>query len=211
VTRLVFEPLSSWPYPDVGVAGCPFRAKWTGTRQMLLDEAEFLGAQVVVIELDLTPADLRQNGEIRANARLRSGRVRVSLDTRHGPLQYACGRYDGAGWHGVLPWHANARAIALTLQALRAVDRYGAVEGGQQYAGFRALPAGPTPAPFASAEEAMRWMRAQADPGGAAVLDAAAAYRAAARRLHPDTGADPAEWDRLDYARQLLTAAELLP
>jgi hypothetical protein len=39
-------------------------------------------------------------------------------------------------------WQHNVRAIALTLEALRAVDRYGATETGQQYTGFKALPAG---------------------------------------------------------------------
>jgi hypothetical protein len=33
-------------------------------------------------------------------------------------------------------WQSNARAIALTLEALRAVDRYGATQG-RQYAGFQ--------------------------------------------------------------------------
>jgi hypothetical protein len=38
-------------------------------------------------------------------------------------------------------WQHNVRAIALTLEALRAVDRYGTT-GGRQYAGFRQLTAG---------------------------------------------------------------------
>lgn len=38
-------------------------------------------------------------------------------------------------------WQANVRAIALTLEALRAVDRYGATQG-RQYAGFQQLTAG---------------------------------------------------------------------
>lgn len=40
-------------------------------------------------------------------------------------------------------WQHNVRSIALGLEALRAVDRYGISRRGEQYAGFRgALPAG---------------------------------------------------------------------
>lgn len=40
-------------------------------------------------------------------------------------------------------WRHNVRSIALGLEALRAVDRYGISRRGEQYAGFRgALPAG---------------------------------------------------------------------
>jgi len=35
-------------------------------------------------------------------------------------------------------WRHNVRSIALGLEALRAVDRYGISRRGEQYAGFRA-------------------------------------------------------------------------
>jgi hypothetical protein len=207
VPRLIFEALTSWPYPVVDIASAPFRAKWTDTRKLLLHELDQLDVDVAVVELDLAPGDLRQDGEIRANARPRSGRVRLSFTSRHGPLQYASDRYDGT-YNGLQPWQSNARAIALTLQALRAVDRYGALRGGEQYAGFRALAAAPAPA-FIDIDSAFRWTAAQAGQP----LDQTTprrAYRSAARRLHPDAGGDPAEWARLDEARQLLAAAGVL-
>jgi hypothetical protein len=39
-------------------------------------------------------------------------------------------------------WQHNVRAIALGLEALRKVDRYGITRRGEQYAGWKALPAG---------------------------------------------------------------------
>jgi hypothetical protein len=47
-------------------------------------------------------------------------------------LLYACDRF----WR----WQHNLRAIALGLEALRLVERYGIGDAHQQYAGYRALP-----------------------------------------------------------------------
>lgn len=204
--RFAYEPLTGWSYPEVARVPAPFSATWSSTRDLLLAEADHLGANLVVVELDLTRADLRQDGEIRANARLQSGRVRVSLDTRHGAMRYAADRYLGTyttRGASILAWQANVRAVALTLQALRAVDRYGAVHSAEQYRGFMAIE-GP-PAAFTSAEQALRWL----DPDNAKP-NIRSAYRAAARRLHPDVGGSREDWDRLEQARILLEAAGLL-
>jgi hypothetical protein len=211
--RFAFEPLDGWPYPEAPRVPTTFTATWTDTRDLLLAEADHLGANLVVVELDLTREDLRQDGEIRANARLQSGRVRVSLDTRHGAMRYACDRYlparSGNRRGPLQAWQANARAIALTLQALRAVDRYGAVHSAEQYRGFMAIEAGPVTG-FASADDALRWVYAHTGIAGAEGLTARTAYRAAAKRLHPDAGGDAAEWARLDEARRLLEDGGLL-
>ena len=69
----------------------------------------------------------------------------VNLDTRHGPMRYPSGRFY-AQWSGDMPgWQANVRAVALTLESLRAVDRYGVSQHGEQYRGWQALPAGDGP------------------------------------------------------------------
>lgn len=203
--RLVFEPLADWPYPPAILDRSPFAAPWTRTRDALLREADHLGAGVVVIEVDCSRRHLRADGELRADARPHSGRVRVSMDTRHGPLRYAVDRYDDAG----LSWQANVRAVVLTLQALRAVERYGAVRDGQQYLGFRAIEAGPAGrSGFASAGEALDWVREVA--GVEAGISNRAAYLMAARKLHPDAAGAPELWERLDAARQLMDSGGLL-
>ncbi|MGH3439872.1 MAG: hypothetical protein ACRDRN_25935 [Sciscionella sp.] len=202
--RLAFEPLTDWPYPDTTRERSPFAASWPKTRDALLREADHLGAGVVVIELDCSRRHLRADGEVRADARLHSGRIRVSMDTRHGALRYAVDRYDDAG----LSWQANLRAVALTLDALRAVERYGAVRDGQQYTGFLALEAGSGDGHgFAGPEEALRWVREQT---GGRETDPQRAYKIAARKLHPDAGGSPQLWERLDAARQLLESVGLL-
>jgi hypothetical protein len=199
--RLVFEPLLDWPHPQVRHEQSTFSARWageTGTRDLLLKEADQLGATLVVVELDLRREDLRQDGEIRANARLHSGKVRVSLDTKHGPMRFACDRYHA----GTLSWQANARAIALTMEALRTVERYGAVHTAEQYQGFLAIEA-TAPEGFGSVDEALRWL-ARVTGLSAEETPLPTLYRAAVKRLHPDAGGDPADWARLDYARQIL-------
>ncbi|MGH3693251.1 MAG: hypothetical protein ACRDRX_04495 [Pseudonocardiaceae bacterium] len=202
LARLVFEPLSDWPYSPAVLEGSPFAASWSKTRDALLREADHLGAELVVVELDCSRRHLRNDGELRADARLLSGRVRVSMQTPRGPLRFAVDRYDDAG----LSWQANLRAVALTLEALRAVERYGAVRDGQQYRGFLALEAGSANG-FSGVEEAARWVR---QASGVTDAGLKGAYLAAARRLHPDAGGSPRDWERLDAARQLLESGGLL-
>jgi hypothetical protein len=85
-------------------------------------------------------------------------------------------------------FESNLRAIALTLEALRAVDRYGVVEG-EQYAGFKQLAAPGTQRPMTRGEAAM-FVAAYAVMPHDQVSENAevreAAYRKAARDLHPD-------------------------
>ena len=215
--RIVFEPLTDWPYPEVTRIRSQFSARWSETLNLLSAEADHLEATLVVVELDLKPGDLRQDGEIRANARLVSDRARVTMGTRHGPLRYAVDKFLsgwGAGSRSMSApgWQHNVRAVALTLQALRAVDRYGAIHGAEQYQGFRALPAGGSAeAGFTSAEDALRWMREVAGlPGADQTSPRAAAWYAAARVLHPDAGGDESGWARLDEAAAVLQAAGML-
>jgi len=47
-------------------------------------------------------------------------------------LGYATAEYDD--------WQDNLRAIALAMEALRAVDRYGVSKRGEQYQGWKQLP-----------------------------------------------------------------------
>lgn len=204
--RLAFEPLIDWPYPRVVRERSRFSARWPQTRDLLLREADMLGARLVVVELDLGRTDLRRDGEIRASARLTSGKVRVSADTRHGPMRFACDRYDA----GVLSWQANARAVALTMEALRTVDRYGAARDGQQYQGFLAIEqAPPGDGEFATAEEALRWLWAKTGDESR-VATPRAAYRAAAHAMHPDVGGARGDWDTLQHAERLMREAGLM-
>jgi len=115
-------------------------------------------------------------------------------------------------------WQDNVRAIALGLEALRKVDRYGIVQSAEQYRGWQALPPGsPMPAAKMTIEDAARLLADAAPSLGyesGDLLDSGAAdgaiprcYREAAKRLHPDVGGDPELFKRLTEARDLLVAS----
>lgn len=205
------RPLGQWTDP-VTIFRKPssvFRASWDDTLTLLRDEAEHLDAVFpIVIQVDVTELDLRQDGMLRTRARVGSPGVVVSFRSKHGPLRYATDAYEQSYVSSLPGWQANVRAIALSLTALRAVDRYGVTKTGQQYAGWRAIEAGNGTA-FASADAALAWMAARAGDGRG--MTPRELYRLLARVMHPDAiGSVPADWERLDAARQLLTAAGML-
>ena len=103
-----------------------------------------------MLQVDISERYIRTDGLPYANARYGTNPgVIVSFDSRHGPLRYATDAFT--------EWQDNLRAIALSLEALRAVDRYGVTRRGEQYTGWRAIAA---PAPeFATADHAEAWMR----------------------------------------------------
>lgn len=204
--RYEFRPLT-WTDKETSPrqSSSRFKARWSGTLELLAAELRHLEAvEPVVFQVDVAEADIRMDGMLRANARPAHPGAAISFTSKYGPLRYATDVYEQQ-WSGAMPsWQANVRGIALALAALRAVDRYGVTRRGEQYAGWKALPAPGTSA-FATGDEALRWMREQASRYD---IDPAALprklYQQLARRLHPDAGGDPAQWALLDAARQLL-------
>jgi hypothetical protein len=163
---------------------------WNETLLLLDRELSALGASEVVFQIDLTERDIRMDGLPRADARPADPAVIISFDSRFGPLRYLCDRFRD--------WHDNVRAIALGLEALRKVERYGITRRGEQYTGWKALPPRSQ-----SHEEAERFLRRHAgDEPASLPLDKA--YRLAARHLHPDAGGSREEWDELQRAKQVL-------
>lgn len=143
----------------------------------------------VVIEAGYQESEIRLDGLPRANARPLDPAIIVSFESKFGPLRYGCDTFT--------EWVDNLRAIALALEALRAVDRYGVTKRGEQYAGWKALPASSQ-----SADEALTFLVSVT--GLARSNDVQMLYRAAAQRLHPDKGGKREMWDRLQKAKQVL-------
>lgn len=171
-----------------------FKAGWPATLELLERELRHLGVypgDQVTIEAGYQTWEIRQDGMPRANAKPNDPAVIVSFQSNHGPLRYGCDTYRRH--------EANVRAIALALEALRAVDRYGVLKRGEQYVGNQGLPAiGET---SMTTHEARAFINAQA-AGTATGPDLQAAYRAAAKRLNPDVpGGDRALWDQLQRAK----------
>jgi hypothetical protein len=201
-----FRPLGDWTGPSTPPrerTSPKFKARYDATLDLLFAEAEKLGAKRMVLQVDLQERDIRVDGLPRSNARFGSHPgVVISFESRFGPLRYATDQFT--------EWKGNLRAIALALQALRAVDRYGVTKRGEQYAGWKALPQNAST--FASADEAAAWMNEYSRdmdivrPAGSY----SALYRAMARKMHPDTGQPVADWHRLDEARRLLEAEGLM-
>ncbi|MBW1639270.1 molecular chaperone DnaJ [Microbacterium resistens] len=140
------------------------------------------------------PAEqFRLDGRPYANAKAAHPGVIFSIDSKHGHLSYPCDTFT--------TWQDNLRAVALALDALRKVDRYGVTKQGEQYRGFLAIEAGPaTAVGFTSASSALHWLRDFTGQSGAP----RALILAAQRRAHPDLGGDENDFQRVMAAEHAL-------
>lgn len=197
--RITYRELESFPYRRTkSPAYSPFSASWSDTLTLLYREVGMVGATSAVLELDLTQAELRLDGMPRMDARPRSSAVVISFEATHGPLQFATDRF--------IDWKDNVRAIALGLEALRKIDRYGIAQTSQQYAGYKALPSGGTEGVVGESDGKLSFDQAKAfmtHYGGDG--DLTAQYRNAARKLHPDVnGGDRRLFQKLQHAMEVV-------
>lgn len=193
------RPIDEWPGErTVHHVASSFDTPWASTLYLLGAELRQLKAKTVVLMRDLKEEDLRIDGGIRAGREPKSPAVILAFDSKYGALKYACDRFKR--------WDDNIRAVALGLEALRKVERYGISRRGEQYTGYRALPA--------SSEGAMtkdvaagilaKWsgMPQQAILDYDAVRDLA--YQKAAKQTHPDAGGNEEEFKLVSRAVELL-------
>ena len=162
----VFRPLVDWPTPSATRKRAPFRAPYSETLRLLIHELDMLGnTGPRVIQVALSEADIRRDGLPRANARPAHPAVALSFTSRHGPMHLSTDTFDD--------WRDNLRAIALGLESLRRVDRYGIARSGEQYAG---------------------WLQLEASTRGSALIREHGGVRAAMKATHPDRGGDAADF-----------------
>jgi hypothetical protein len=194
------RPIVTWPGPlTARRQRARFKASWSDTLRLLERELRHLGARDVVLQAAVQPRDVRVDGKLRGDARPSHPGVILSFNSRLGAMSYPCDTFGA--------WDDNLRAIALSLEHLRTVDRYGVTRRGEQYRGFAALPPPTVTAAPLTVGQAARWL---AEVSGATVHDAAslaAAYRAAAMKLHPDRGGSDADFQKLAAAVELLEDA----
>lgn len=218
------RPLSdrTWLRPHSRRQGTRFSASWAQTEKLLLDEVRLIEGRNLVIEVDVREQDLRLDGTLRANAREASTPgVVVAFDSKHGPMLYRCDTY-WAPYRGQGPdWQHNVRAVALTLQSLRDVDRHGATETGQQYAGFKALPSGTAmPSSHMTKTTAAELLERVAIGNDGALRErsvrdiladpavAMEVWRQARKVAHPDRrGGDHSLWTGVEQAAKVLGVA----
>jgi hypothetical protein len=233
--RLIFRPIDEWPAVFLTNRKTPqFSANWSDTLQLLDRELTHLGAQEAVIQVAADERAMRLDGGLRADAKTSHPGVILSFETKkYGPIRYFTdvfdagsrwvkgtkneyGFYSGGRSERIPGWQMNARAIALGLEVLRKVDRYGITKRGEQYTGWSALPpAKPmAPAEMTLDEAAAFVATGSADPnvGGFEVLQqwpdyGDYYYRDAAKRLHPDIGGSAEDFQKLQEARRILDEA----
>jgi hypothetical protein len=166
--QMTFRPLPAWPYPEQPARPATYKATYQATLYDLERELEAIGASDVILAVVADARDVRLDGQLRSDAKVRHAGVELSFDKPGvGRVTFHTDRHRG--W--AESWKDNLRAIALGLEALRAVDRYGITTSGQQYAGFAALTAGP-------GQEEL----------GAELVERYGGVTEALRATHPDTG-----------------------
>jgi hypothetical protein len=188
-------PIREWPGSLTAASSrkaAPFRATLNDTLKVLDREIYQLvetPAQQNSTELlvAIPAGGFRLDGRPRADARAEHPGVIFSLDSPHGHLSYPCDTYTA--------WQDNLRAIALALEALRKVDRYGVTRRGEQYRGFLAIEATAAPAGFGTVEDAAGFVRAMSGerPDVTDREGMARAVRLAKRHTHPDTAGGSAD------------------
>lgn len=180
----------------------PFRTGWTQALDLLEAEYDALDGSELVIEVDVREQDIRNDGLLRANARPEHPGVRVAFESTRGPLLFACDRYEAHTWQKMTSWQANVYAIAKTMEALRAVERWGAAETHEQYAGYRQI-AGPG---AQAALPPMVVLREVLEVNGVDVtgMTPEQMVRRARRVTHPDSGGSAAEWNAVNEAARAM-------
>jgi hypothetical protein len=172
--QLTIRPLPAWPYEPQPIRPATYKVGYSRTLRDLEYELVQIGASSVLVGLVVDERDVRLDGRLRADARVRYDGVELSFDkpvallsTETIRITFHTDRHRGYRES----WQDNLRAITLGLEALRAVDRYGITSTGEQYAGFAQLAAGGP-----SADR------------GKALVEQAGSIRDALRKHHPDHG-----------------------
>lgn len=223
---LTTAPLREWPgnlTPNHARQSAPFLRKkagsWERERMPLSDtvallrrELDALRATDAVLLVALQPGQFRLDGHPRANVTPEHPGVILQFRTKQGELSFPCDAFTR--------WEDNFRAIVLSLEALRKVDRYQVTRHAEQYRGFLAIESGDAIALDdmkmpRTLEEALEVILEVVDSEyGEHELrsrrNLAAAVRRAQFLTHPDRGGDADDFRRVMKAAELLRAADKL-
>lgn len=179
---------TGWPRTK-SPAKSRFDVSFTEARDGLVAEVQRLGGRYIVISTDI---ETRQDGLPYANQRApRDTGVAVYFERKGKQMVFACDR-----WNSVKD---NMRAVAKTIEAIRGIERWGASEMLERaFSAFQALPApGETRKQHwrevlgLTGQDITRNPRERVD----------AAYRALAKKAHPDAGGSPESFHALQHAR----------
>lgn len=202
MTAIMYRKLDSWPQRSTSdrKSRSQFRTSYPDMLKHIEYEMERIDATDIVLEGFIPVNKIRRDGWPLSDTPAPHPGLRLSWQSQtHGPGELITDEYE--------TWPANLRAVGLTLEALRAVGRYGAMARKQQYKGLVASPKPPpAPSPPAAkpgppkmpaldpaAERALNAARFIARHGGGAAAEVltsldklTASYKNAAANLHPD-------------------------
>jgi hypothetical protein len=202
---MTLRPIEQWPGRlTANRVSSQFSAPWRSTLQLLDRELWNLGRgnrnAPAVLQIAMREQDFRNDGMPRANAKPDHPGVILAIESTKGPLSFPCDKFT--------TWQDNLRAIALALEALRKIDRYGITPGDEQYTGWKQLgaaPAGPQ-ITVVEAEATLRRIAAAFDDS-LSLGTLAQVYRRARAHAHPDRhNDDRTDWDAVEAAADVLKA-----
>jgi hypothetical protein len=185
--RATFRPLPAWPYAEQPARAATYKATYSRTLQDLEYEIERLDGSELIIGVVADDSQIRIDGAMRSDAKVRHPGVEVSFEVPGGRrLTFHTDVHKGYA----NSWQDNLRAVALGLEALRAVSRYGITTGfGEQYAGFAAIgPGGPDP------------------ERGRRLVESHGSVAEALKKTHPDHGGDPQQFADVQAYRTVVGA-----
>ena len=190
--RKFTEPRVDHPFRVANRSG----VDWAGTLRLLRKELKFLDADNVVLQIAVPQGAITLNGNLKSN---RVGPehpgVILTFDSKYGPLSYPADRFYG--------WRANVRAIAVSLENLRRVDRYGVTQTGEQYSGFKQLTASTDSPTYVDPHAVIAGWAGWNVEG--VIAEPARALRLAKRAAHPDS-----EDGRAEFYKQVVAAGAAL-
>lgn len=133
--RADWRTVPAWAYPKTEQPKPSlFRTDWDRSLKKLAEEVEKSGGDELLISIVATPDQLTLAGYPKSGFKVLYRGVEVSFKKDGRRVAFHVDAFPRL--------HDNIHAIALTLEALRAVDRYGATTGAEQYAGFAQLTSG---------------------------------------------------------------------
>lgn len=140
-TVVTFGVLGAWPgTPTVARREATFRTTYTDSMRLLREELARIDVDEARILVDVDASAIRTDGSMRADTRPRTPGIVLEFTkpARAGQPPREIRMPHDAYWH----WQHNIRAAALTLEALRAVARYGGASQDEQYRGYARLGSG---------------------------------------------------------------------
>jgi len=171
-----------WPR-STAIQNSKFKTATDKARKKLLEEISRMGGSAPVISSNVP---LRADGQLRADREPVDAAVAVYFQRDGKGMVFACDRYDYV--------RDNLHALALTIEALRGIERWGASEMMERaFSGFKQLNA---------ENEGMSWWGTLQVDANATAAEIDVAYKKLAKFAHPDMpGGSEAAMGALNVAR----------